>query len=1400
MTIPRFIRQTNTSPLYVLDEPELALSGAAMAFLHLSPSGEAYVREANELTLTDIWNALTHHPGVFLFFKQAIAAPDIAAVVQRIQTFKQDPALRQTQFLWVENPLDLLSQWRYTAVPLVLTTAAPLPTDEADVSAVAESGTTVVEPGSPPEAVRGAVPHQTILDFRNYGLAIAAGVQCRLDETGNTLVLEPTESEPVYLSTGYGAYQLRGIEGPIKLPFSGRQAGCLQFTLTLALPSLGQGYEELTQLDVALRMFFQEFDPALEEPETTAAPDKALPYLISDYRYPLFEESPTAVFYYPYPLSFHVNLDPLQLLPSASPEATRTFFSFRLPESDSPDVETATLMAEAADGVGLPSGYRTNLGYTIYLTPARTTRLVFAERPITGDPVFASPLYLVPEGDFAMAVPVREETERAFADGAAGIEPEALQALLGGLSGVEFIRLEPQRLNLLSFRPQQPAFLPTFRPHLQPSQAKTPNPLPQARMTRQAETAWAFVHQVTADNQPQAAVYYAQPDLSLLYQASEITDENQNARDNLLSFLDVPVTGIPQPTLSSTPDPSPADWGFPLLPYGGVVGQLFFYQSPPDAKLPPNALVFYRQLEQQYVNPTRRSRIVELSRTDTTPLVLDEPAAADTAATAPSAASTAPEALPSVVGESPISTSNDDATETTTQTTSERPDITGVTPQGFLTTYSGNFETIKSILLAKDTAAGELKFENLPRRILLSEPAAAATAPEAAVTPTETETAAVSIEETSLAPQNVRSLPLRDAFQSNQMFLVISDPNSFFKNRDPESGVSYFESHRLIIQDWTFDLDPSAWRDDTILIFKFFDKPLVELITDETLWSFKDDFNERESIQAELVERFQEIQERGAPKATERDRENYGYLAKVIALDSWSGILALNVNVPPSDIPSELKALVAGIKREDFYAQYIVIETTPVLPVNGKLEAQQSSLFALIDYQDDSIPQTGPKGYAFQVATLRVLFQNSQVKAFSSEINITLDQLFNERSRLLNSRTGRNLVILKGTAENHNGVTRYTYSFSGENYFVMPDSQVLDSITIVKANFSTDPLPPVENGKVSVTGRFTFWGHFNFRELNKFDAFSFGADQPIENKVQLKSNSSEKEAISENAFFETEEERRQREQNIENVENIIQQLQDNEQFLPFANLLITMTFELEEEDSTPASADTPAPIPDFNFDAGQISYDLKRSQFRKNSLYGMFPIKLASFIQITETAQPSGFMAVKNPLGSGSLPAQGYGFIYELNLGSLGALAGSAQLVVRLLLAWTPNTEGDSENANVFVGLQLPGIGGDVLGFPLQSVLKLSFKSLEFVVDRERNSQTIRGYLLKLRNLALKILVLSLPPSGQTELIIFGNPKLAEDPELRGKSEAVGWYAAYAKDPTPPQGNQPARASPTQRR
>ena len=88
--------------------------------------------------------------------------------------------------------------------------------------------------------------------------------------------------------------------------------------------------------------------------------------------------------------------------------------------------------------------------------------------------------------------------------------------------------------------------------------------------------------------------------------------------------------------------------------------------------------------------------------------------------------------------------------------------------------------------------------------------------------------------------------------------------------------------------------------------------------------------------------------------------------------------------------------------------------------------------------------------------------------------------------------------------------------------------------------------------------------------------------------------------------------------------------------------------------------------------------------------------------------------------------------------------------------------------------MRLPGSSGGKKEIAIQGILKIVFKSIRLSVHH--NDDGSRSYLLKLKGIKLKFLVLSIPPSGQTEIVIFGNPKA-----ISASDKTLAWYAAYVK-------------------
>ena len=191
----------------------------------------------------------------------------------------------------------------------------------------------------------------------------------------------------------------------------------------------------------------------------------------------------------------------------------------------------------------------------------------------------------------------------------------------------------------------------------------------------------------------------------------------------------------------------------------------------------------------------------------------------------------------------------------------------------------------------------------------------------------------------------------------------------------------------------------------------------------------------------------------------------------------------------------------------------------------------------------------------------------------------------------------------------------------------------------------------------------------------------------------------------------------------------------------------------------------------FVLDSRQMLFDTAKSTARVHSLFRKMPLTLAQLVTDTAGQKPeqSGFVPVKmvGVTRPTMLAAQWFGLAFTANLGTVGALAAAAGLSARLLAAWSPAAQSP-----VQLLLSLPGLGTGKKEISLQNVLKLSVGELVLTTQTGGDGE-IAAYVLKLRDIGLAFLGKKLPPSGVTDIALFG----ADNP-TEGKS-ALSWYAVY---------------------
>ncbi len=556
---------------------------------------------------------------------------------------------------------------------------------------------------------------------------------------------------------------------------------------------------------------------------------------------------------------------------------------------------------------------------------------------------------------------------------------------------------------------------------------------------------------------------------------------------------------------------------------------------------------------------------------------------------------------------------------------------------------------------------------------------------------------------------------LASALQTNQLFLVACDAAAL---GTVPSGTGAVTIGAGATDTWTLQLlSPKGWTTPpTLLVFKFANKALTDLVDDISTWSGAEVFNPQGTAGA-VQQRLRGIIADAQTRA--RSDSDFAPFAAIAADPAWQGILALDCAVALDGLPEQLTGLAAGIDPSSFAAHHIGLTVTPVAAGASGLTTQDSSLFGLIDYVSPTTAAGAQPPYAFQVDTLKVRFANSAVVTFASRIQLLVDELFGEPASLQGSAA--NVLLLDGAYQLQGGVGAYSFHATQDNVFKI-QSAVLDSVDVATAQFVTVKPPTKGDATKPAESRFTLSGSLRFKpppQQQTFDLFSFGPA----------SDGSPAGALS------------------------------------FSNLAINVVYYPDR--SQPDA---------YTFDATALALDMAQSKSRPGGLFASFPLSPAGLIQVekppsgaqSQPATPAslGFLGVQADAAGGTISAPWFGIVADLGLGTVGALASGVGLKASLLAAWSP---GKSDTPNVAIGLRLPGTGGGggkLLS--LENVIKLKIAELTL-------AQTGTTYVLQLDRIAIELLSLSFPPSGQTEVLLFADP-------AGSNHTTLGWFAGYAKE------------------
>lgn len=592
---------------------------------------------------------------------------------------------------------------------------------------------------------------------------------------------------------------------------------------------------------------------------------------------------------------------------------------------------------------------------------------------------------------------------------------------------------------------------------------------------------------------------------------------------------------------------------------------------------------------------------------------------------------------------------------------------------------------------------------------------------------------------------------LRSALYQNQIFLVIDQntagTDKLFTFDDTDATVE--------LSDWFFNLQLQGKDPDgvpPIIILKFFrDKSIKELVDDRSLWEDAATFSDNPSERQTQLQKIIADAESAGPTSV------YANFNSVVNDPAFTGILAVNTALKLEDLPPVIRALLGGMTKEDgmsniaaFRAHHVGVKISDTRN-NSTLSLDSSSVFALVDYEDTStantslsvrsieknespVPtiygdETGLDYYGFKVIYLRALFENNALTSFEAEIDLMVNNLFAVGVNLggdNNAAAETNIIKITGSYSEHDGAQTYSFIAKKTYEFAFEDNTYLKKIVFDKVQFSaTEDTPQTgsNTGQMSkISSRFAIWGSMEFNKLEFLDMFSF-------------------------------------------------------EKLSFADLGIEMNYLL-----TVFGSGTDPVTTDLNlkFAPGNLRFDFGDTQQRADddSLLALLPFKLKSFLYSEKGQSISELDYFQISLDSlritptSNPPTDStfnFGLIFDLDLGSLGALVGDlSAFKFSIFLGWQPPS-GSKPNALIF-GVQMPEADGK-LEINIQGVLKISIELFQLKWTQETADKLL---VLALHKAYMEVLGVRMPPGN----IFFDFALFAP---TKGENK-IGWIAAFNKE------------------
>lgn len=285
---------------------------------------------------------------------------------------------------------------------------------------------------------------------------------------------------------------------------------------------------------------------------------------------------------------------------------------------------------------------------------------------------------------------------------------------------------------------------------------------------------------------------------------------------------------------------------------------------------------------------------------------------------------------------------------------------------------------------------------------------------------------------------------LFDALSRNKVFVVMDQP--------PETAVL---ENELSIRGWRHIIELSG--DGALLLFKFYDQPVIELANDTSLWAQGGFLKNASQAQKDL----QEFINRAVALADTPENEPFYANIRDKLLDpNWNGILAINTKLSDSHAPEGFRALLGAIQGP-FRSHHVGINASRFDVAGGKIDIERTSLFGLVDYCD---PKAGPncdrdipapndvEDFSYRIKQLRILFENSAIANFSCDLRIFVRKIFKQD----NSDNVNDAIKMTGSYERRGETDIYAFTIAEPRLFNFdPRNQFISEIRIDKVLLGT---------------------------------------------------------------------------------------------------------------------------------------------------------------------------------------------------------------------------------------------------------------------------------------------------------------------------------------------------------